>query len=217
MLAPLVVLTMMAGINFADASSPLRIVALGTSLTARGGWPEPFAKALEECGNRRASITVMALPGATSSWGRAQLGRVLDADPDLVLVEFAVNDAALHNFVSLAQSRENIRAILSTFKTARRPPKVYLMAMNPVHGSKAWLRSSLAAYEEVHRAVASEEGAGFIDTRPAWMHLSDAERQRLIPDGLHPDPREDAKVIVPALVRSLAGSECREEAEPWRH
>jgi lysophospholipase L1-like esterase len=147
-----------------------------------------------------------------------QVERALSVDPDLVLIEFAVNDAALQNFITLARSRDNIRAILSALRGAPRPPRVFLMAMNPVHGAKAWLRPSLKAYEAAHQELAHEEGAGFIDHRTAWMLLAPADRGRLIPDGLHPDPREDAKIIVPTLVKSLAGTECRgEAAPPWRH
>lgn len=217
-LVSLVILAMMAGTISADAGSTLRIVALGTSLTARGGWSEPFAEALAECQERPVEISVIARPGATSSWGREQIDRVLGANPDLVLIEFAVNDSALQNFVTLAESARNIRAIISALNASSRPPKIYLMAMNPVHGAKAWLRPSLAAYEEAHRAVAGEQGAGFIDTRAAWMRLGEGERQRLIPDGLHPDPREDARIIVPTLIAGLANTKCRPvEAQPWRH
>jgi acyl-CoA thioesterase-1 len=217
-LVSLVVLAMMAGTISADAGSTLQIVALGTSLTARGGWSQPLAEALGQCEKRQVMMTVVARPGATSSWGRERVDQVLGADPDLVLIEFAVNDSALQNFVTLGESTRNISAIISALNAHSRPPRIYLMAMNPVHGAKAWLRPSLAAYEEAHRAVADEQGAGFIDTRPAWTRLGEDERQRLIPDGLHPDPREDASIVVPTLIAGLAGTKCRwAEAQPWRH
>jgi lysophospholipase L1-like esterase len=217
-LAPLAAAAMMAGALSAEAAvETIRIVALGTSLTARGGWSEPLAAALSRCEGKPVSVTLIALPGATSSWGRRQIERVLAAGPDLVLIEFAVNDAAIHNFVSLAQSRENIRAIIAALRRQQRPPKIHLMRMNPVHGAKAWLRPSLASYEAAHRDMAREQGAGFIDHRAAWSRVSEADRERLIPDGLHPDPREAGEIIVPTLVRSLAGVDCGQEAAPWRH
>jgi lysophospholipase L1-like esterase len=209
---------MMAGsFSVEAAAETIRIVALGTSLTARGGWSEPLAAALSRCESKPVSVTPIALPGATSSWGRRQIERVLAADPDLVLIEFAVNDAAIHNFVSLAQSRENIRRIIAALGSRTRPPKVYLMTMNPVHGSKAWLRRSLASYEAAYRDIAREQGAGFIDHRAAWLRVSEADRERLIPDGLHPDPGQSAEIIVATLIRSLAGVECGKGSASWRH
>lgn len=217
-LAPVMVLAMMAGTLAAEAGPPLKIVALGTSLTARGGWSQPLAEALAECEGRPVEISVIARPGATSSWGQEQVDQVIGASPDVVLTEFAVNDSALQNFVTLADSARNISAIISALNASSRPPKIYLMAMNPVHGAKSWLRPSLAAYEEAHQAVAGEQGAGFIDMRAAWMRLGEGERRRLIPDGLHPDPREDSSIIVPTLIAGLGGTKCRPvEAQPWQH
>lgn len=208
--------TLMATRNSAAAACDSKIVTLGTSLTARGGWQKPLAAALSADTSLKISVAVVAQPGATSSWGRGQIHRVHAENPSIVLVEFAANDAAVHNFISLARSRENIRAIISGLQDHPNRPEVYIMAMNPVHGSRGWARPYLAAYEEAHRGAAREFGAGFIDHRPAWGTLLEADRARVVPDGLHPEPEAAARLIVPTIVRSLVDKSCG-KARPWRH
>src|SRR4051812_12543860 len=85
---------------------PMTVVALGTSLTHSGGWIKPLETQLTECLGRPVSVLDFGRDGATSDWGVAILGEVIRARPDVVLVEFAVNDAAWFKGFSLRHSRE---------------------------------------------------------------------------------------------------------------
>ncbi|MGO8041184.1 SGNH/GDSL hydrolase family protein, partial [Rhizobium leguminosarum] len=54
--------------------------------------------------------------GETSLWALAQVDRVIATQPDIILIEIYANDATLHRFVSLAQSRKNIDDILDQLR-----------------------------------------------------------------------------------------------------
>jgi len=192
----------------AQTDEMVKIVTLGTSLSARGGWQEPLSRALGACLNRDVAVTNLAESGMTSQWGLTQIDKVIAERPDIVLVEFAVNDADVTEFMSLAGSAANMSEIVSRLRESETHPAVYVMAMSPVSGLRGMIRPFLAQYEDAHAEVARKLGAGFIDHRPAWAKLSDEEIATAIPDGTHPDPATTSRVIVPGLVHALAASGC---------
>jgi lysophospholipase L1-like esterase len=186
----------------------VKIVTLGTSLSARGGWQEPLRRSLGACLDSDVAVVNLAKSGMTSEWGLTQIDKVVAERPDIVLVEFAVNDADVTEFMSLSRSSANIAAIVSRLSESETQPSVYVMAMNPVSGLRGMIRPFLGQYEEMHATVARKLGAGFIDHRPAWARLSDDELAKAIADGTHPDPAMASRVIVPGLVQTLAASGC---------
>ena len=192
----------------AQRGDPVKIVTLGTSLTARGGWQEPLSRALGACLNSEIVVTNLAKSGMTSEWGLTQIDKVIAERPDIVLVEFAVNDADMTEFISLARSAANMSEIVSRLRESDTHPAVYVMAMSPVSGLRGMIRPFLGQYEDMHAEVARKLGAGFIDHRPTWAKLSDEEIDTAIPDGTHPDPATTSRVIVPGLVHALAASGC---------
>lgn len=153
-------------------------------------------------------VTSVARSGAASSWGVAEVGTVVAEKPDVVLVEFAANDAALNRFVTPGRSRANMDAILARLGAAGMPPRVFVMAMSPVQGPRGWIRPFLDRYVEEHRRAAAEAGAGFVDHRPAWERLRPEALQVAIPDGLHPRPADAARVMVPTLVTAVSDGRC---------
>ncbi|MGE0239254.1 MAG: SGNH/GDSL hydrolase family protein [Parvibaculaceae bacterium] len=192
----------------AQPAGAVKIVTLGTSLTARGGWQEPLRHALGACLSRDVAVANLAKSGMTSEWGLTQIDKVVAEHPDIVLVEFAVNDADVTEFMSLARSAGNLAGIVSGLRQSETRPSVYVMAMSPVSGLRGMVRPFLAQYEAMHAAVARKLGAGFIDHRPAWARLSEDEIAGAIADGVHPDPAMASRVIVPGLVRALAAPGC---------
>lgn len=190
---------------------PLKIVALGTSLTARGGWTRPLGAELGRRLRRRVDIVTVARPGATSRWGAEQLDRVAGERPDLVLVEFSANDAALRRLVTPRESRSNLRRILLGLRARLAHARLIVMAMNPASGLRGLVRPLLDRYADAHLREASGLGFETLDTRPIWSAMTAAERAAAIPDGLHPLPSAAASVMVPALgslVAQSAGKDC---------
>ncbi|KQT61787.1 MULTISPECIES: SGNH/GDSL hydrolase family protein [unclassified Aureimonas] len=191
-----------------EAPAPLRILAFGTSLTARGGWQVPLRTAMALCLKRPVEVETVALSGSTSRWALTQVKEVANHRPDIVLVEFSANDAALDRFLSLGESRKNMAHVFDELRTALPEARVYSMGMNPIIGLRGFVRPFLGDYVEAHRRLAADRGFGFVDFRPFWGAMPDGELEAAIPDGSHPDPAVASTIIVPELVRHLAGP-CR--------
>lgn len=188
-----------------DQPSALTVVAFGTSLTARGGWQDALRMRLEACLGRRVEIVTVAQVGATSEWALAHAAEVVDRHPDVVLVEFAVNDASLTRWLSLARSRSNMEQVLSRLRKGKPAPRVFILAMNPVRGLRGWLRPRLSAFTREHARAGVEMGAQFIDLRPFWRAMDLAT---VIPDGLHPIVSAAIDAIVPELVFRISDEAC---------
>lgn len=187
----------------------VRIAVLGTSLSARGPWPADLAARLGACRPGAVTVTRTARPGAASPWGADRIGAVLappEGPPDLLLLEFAINDAALARGTGLAASRAVHRRMLAAAAGAGVP--VLLMTMNPAWGINRLERPGLPAYLALYPALARDHGAGLADTVPVWRGLPAAERRRLVPDGLHPGPEGMRAVLLPALETVLAPALC---------
>ncbi|KQO69360.1 SGNH/GDSL hydrolase family protein [Methylobacterium sp. Leaf89] len=190
-----------------DVAAPLTVVTVGTSLTSRGGWQEALERQLSVRLMRPVFVQIVARAGETSLWGCANLEAVVALKPDVVLVEFAANDAALQRRLSLGRSLVAMRTILERLLSCTPRPRVVVMAMNPVSGLRGLVRPRLTTYIAAHRDLAWALGAEFLDHRPAWNRLGRAARARAIPDGLHPIPAEAAAIMVPALVEHLGRSQ----------
>ena len=180
-----------------------RVVTFGTSLTARGGWQEPLARALSEAQDHAVEVEIVAEPGRDSRWALANVDRVIAPSPDVVLMEFAINDASLLHLMSARESRRNTMALILRIRRGAPQAALFLMAMNPVWGRRALIRPRLAHYYNQQAGIARETGAGFIDHRPAWRRFSAAEIRRVIPDGGHPLPAVTGQVMVPAIMDAL--------------
>lgn len=193
--------------GFAAPPEALRVVVLGTSLSARADWPQALAAGLERCLARPVSLGVVAAPGQTSHWGVAQLPQVLAARPDVVVVEFTANDADARDGLSLEDSRRTHETILAALRAEAPERRVILMSMNPTHGLRGALRWRHGAYRAIYRTLAEEDPAvGYLDLDARWRQQM-TWRQRLgaIPDGLHPRPEAARAVIVGPLTAKLAG------------
>ncbi len=188
---------------------PLRIVALGTSLTKTGVWPESAAERLTACLGTPVEFVRASMAGANSDWGLAQVDAVAMQAPDFVLVEFAVNDADLFDGTGLARSRQNLRGIIAALRDTRPEATVVLMSTNPVRGLRGWQRPFLRRYFDAMRVEAAAEDTGFFD---GWARWQSDLRPGDLRDGLHPAPAAEDRIIAPALTAYLArsfGRDCR--------
>ena len=184
--------------------APERVVVLGTSLSARSPWPAALGEALSDCLGRPVSVEVVARPGASSAWGVAQVERVAALEPDVVLVEFAINDADLLDGLGLGRSAGAHGLILSELAALAPGARVALMTTNHAHGPRGWVRPRLAAHYALYPRLARDHGAGLADLYPRWLAAGDAA----VPDGLHPSEEAARAVIVPPLAALLAPEAC---------
>lgn len=178
---------------------PLGIVAFGTSLTAPPQiWPDALTERLSACRGTPVTLTRVAGIGMGSPWALTQLDRVVAARPDLVLIEFAINDADLRDGVWPAGGRDRHRALVETLQARLPEARIVLMSMSPAHGPRGWIRPLLVRHYADYAGLARDHDLGFVNLYARWQGLSHAD-QGLDADGLHPDPGWAAAVIVPAL------------------
>ena len=188
---------------------PLTIVAFGTSLTARNDWPRALEETLTACLDREVTVASVALPGAGSAWGLEAVGEVIARAPDLVLMEFAINDADMRDGVSLAVASDQHREILNRLVEALPRVQILLMTMSHAHGLRGWTRPFLSGHYAQYRDLAEAHGAGLLDLYPRW--LGAPAQVRRFEDGLHPDDAQVRAVLLAPLreiLASAAGRRC---------
>lgn len=193
---------------------PVKIVSFGTSLSANGGWQPALQAKLAACLGHPVEIETIALAGSTSDWALTQIDRVTAARPDIVLIEFYANDAALNRWISVAGSKANFSEVLDQLRERLPQARLVTMGMNPMFGLRGMIRPFLASYIQAHKDAATARGAEFIDFGPNWARLSDDQLSQNIPDGLHPTREAAANIIVPELTRQLSQGQCKTPANP---
>lgn len=174
-------------------AQPVKVVALGTSLTAGYGLEQgqgfvpQLQKALDEAG-----LSVMlenaGVSGDTSAGGLARLDWSLNDDVDAVIVELGSNDA-LRGFEP-QQTRENLTAILDALKERGLPVLLTGMLAPPNLGEEYG-----EEFASIYPDLASEYDVLFY---PFFLEGVAAEAALNQADGIHPNP-DGVAVIVEAI------------------
>lgn len=184
------------------AGDGTEIVVLGTSLTSRSQWPDDVAEGVSRC-RGGAGVTVVAAAGQGSAWAVQQVDRIVDADPDVVLVELAVNDAALHRGVPLSRSRAIHERLLDDLDARLPQARVVLVTTNPVHGLRGAARPGLGSYYDMYRRLALARDLGLVDLHARWLAGQAGPLRTALPDGLHPSAQADRDVTAPEVTAVL--------------
>jgi hypothetical protein len=206
--AGLVLGALLSGALGVGAAQPLSIVAFGTSLTARQEWPTALARRLETCLSRPVKVSIVARNGVSSDWALGQVDAVLSHLPDVVLMEFAVNDSALNRFMLRSTSKANMETIMARLRRDAPHARLFVLRMGPASGPRGWIRLRRPAFENAHRQAALANGATHVDLDAIWRGVDKEQLARAMPDGLHPDPAFAAITITPALARAVGGPQC---------
>ncbi len=193
------------------AGERLHIVVYGTSLTSGGAWPRQMKEEIEKRYPGQVRLTDTAKSGEHSDWGVSNFkARVLDQKPDVLFLEFAVNDAVQRFHIPLERSRKNLNAMIDRVRAANPNVEVVLQTTNPVidrpKGDRGY-RPYLYNYFGVVREVAAAKGTVLIDQETAWQKVLDEGRaayHSLVPDGLHPSPVGYARVATPNILQTFA-------------
>lgn len=184
------------------------IVTLGTSLTLRATWPEALAAALQRCAGRPVTLHRHASAGANSGWGRDQAAAVAGRAPDLVTIEFAINDADLVDGVGRSTAMANLEAIVARLRATDPEVRIVLLTTNPATGLGRLTRPRLARHYADYHDLAERLDLGLVDGRARWPDADREANRAAIRDGVHPDPGvETERMIAPLLslsARALA-------------
>lgn len=199
-LLSIVLLLIMAGAGRALAA-PVKILALGTSLTQGYGLPPgtEFSVQLQAALKRAgidAVVTNAGVSGDTSAGGLARLDWSLADRPDVAIVELGSND--MLRGLPPEQTEKNLRAILSRLKTAK--VKVLLTGMKAQRNLGP---DYVRVFDGIYPRLAKEQGVLSYPFILDGVALNPKLNQA---DGMHPNPA-GVKVIVARilpLVKKLA-------------
>lgn len=192
-----------------EAENGLKVVAFGTSFTARALWPEQLEQLLEKCTGRGVTVTKVARAGATSDWALKNLASVVAEKPDVVVIEFYINDAALNRAMLPSTSKENFSRILATLQSDLPEARVVAIVAHPPWGVSKWVRPFLHSYIAAHLDVEAALDLEVIDFTSEWSAFSRQSLEQLVPDGLHADPSTEAGLMVPVLANAIAPDDCK--------
>ncbi len=213
-----------------DNGEQVTIVTLGTSLTG-GEWrwvdvmmewlnkDYPGQVEIHNLGvGASASMTVPAMEGNKYIWNKCGLDRIsetIDINPDVVFIEFAVNDAYRPYAISVKQSQQNLELMIRDLKVSDPNIEVILQTMNVVidmpemNMFEATRRADLPKYVKMYKRVAKKYNLTWIDHYRNWKKYLKNEGRKayieLVPDGIHPNPEGYRKILLPELKNKLQG------------
>ena len=183
-------------------AAPVKILALGTSLTQGYGLPPGTEFSLQlQAALKRAGIdavvTNAGVSGDTSAGGLARLDWSLAARPDVAIIELGSND--MLRGLPPEQTEKNLRAILTRLKAAK--VKVLLTGMKAQRNLGP---EYVKAFDAIYPRLAKQQGVLFYPFILDGVALNSKLNQA---DGMHPNP-DGVKVIVARilpLVKTLVG------------
>jgi lysophospholipase L1-like esterase len=151
-----------------------------------------------------ARVTNCARWGGDVRWGLAALAdRVLGERPDVILLEFGINDADRRRGIALDRFRADLSEIVERIAGALPAAAVLLLAVGPALGRHRAVRPELARYREASAEVARGHGRACVDPWAGFAALSLAAKLRYLPDGIHPGAEAAQEMIVPAVMSAL--------------
>ena len=163
--------------------------------------------ALEKKFPKLVTLVNSAQGGMWSKWGVDNLeARVIAKKPDVVFIEFSINDAYLEYKTSPEDARKNLESMIERTLAALPGCEIILMVMNPPTGEHLERRPKIADYEQVYREVAKARDLRLIDHAANWqvvLKAGEAQWKALVPDGIHPNAAGAQQVIVPHLLKSI--------------
>ncbi len=202
-----------------ERNEHVKIAALGTSLT--GGtwkWFDVMKEWLDQVYPGQVSYKNEGIGASASSFppGRSGLDKVNELTsyhPDVVFIEFAVNDAYRPYNISVEDSRANLESIIQSLKSYNPEIEIILQTMNVVidmpelNTTEFTKRSELNQYLAMYRKVAEENHILLIDHYPNWeRYLKEEGRDayiRIVKDGIHPGLEAYRMILLPELKRVL--------------
>ena len=220
------------------AADILTIVTFGDSVTAKRGSTEVYTALLADelsFNGKDLKVINAGIGGHTTKNGKGRFQKdVLDVNPDLVVIMFGINDAAVDVWkkprVTLADYRKNLTEMIDTLK--KQGAQVVLMTSNPIH----WVSKTrelygkppyewddvdgfnvlLRDYVKEVREIAKNEDVGLVDVFAAFeAHDSDPKHKAgsLTPDGMHPG-NEGHRMIADLLIKHLVAADKRFAYKP---
>lgn len=190
------------------------VVVYGTSLTEHGPWVKMLQAWFEEKYPGKATVINSGGSGQHSGWGLANVkARVCDKRPDLVFIEFGINDAHVRFKLTLEGCLANLDGMVKAVREANAQADIVLQTMNvalDVGGKTAGTdRPQLDAFYANYTGYAAKNRLPLVDNHPAWKKLATDDVKTFTsyaPDGLHPNTTGLAAITWPNIERLLTAA-----------
>jgi lysophospholipase L1-like esterase len=191
------------------------VVAYGTSLTEGGAWVPMLREWFDVHYKGQVRVVNGARSGMNSDWGLANVQKqVVERKPDLVFVEFAINDAVQRFNIPVERARANLDGILAAIRAGNPQVEIVLMTMNAAvdaPGKTAGsIRPKLADYYANYTACAAEQKLTLVDNYPAWKKLAEMDQKTFLSyavDGVHPNQAGLMAITWPNIEKMLGAAE----------
>jgi acyl-CoA thioesterase I len=182
-LAALAAVALLAAACHAGNCAPLKILALGTSLTQGYGLPPgtEFTTVLQEklkAAGVDATVINAGVSGDTSADGLARLDWSLADNPKAAIVELGSNDAL--RGLAPAQTEKNLAAILAKLKAAH-----VAVLFCGMHAPRNLGPDYVAQFDPIYPRLAKQYGVLFYPFILDGVALNPKLNQA---DGIHPNP-----------------------------
>ncbi|MEO1722462.1 MAG: arylesterase [Pseudomonadota bacterium] len=174
-----------------SAAEPVRIVAIGDSLTAGYGLEQgtgfvPQLNAwLAENGAPEAEVVNMGVSGDTTAGGKARLNWALADGADAVMVALGAND--LLRGVQPAESRANLTAMLDALQVRGLP-----VLLAGISAPNNYGPDYKAEFDRIYPELSEEYGAIL---HPSFLAGLSGEPALFQSDGLHPNAEGVAQMV----------------------
>lgn len=188
-----------------------RIVVYGTSLSAsKEGWPAMLENSLNALLPGTVEVINSAQAAMWSTWGVENLReKVLKREPDMVMIEFAMNDAYLPYATSVEAARLNLEYMVCRIRELYPDCVIILQVMNmPVAEHKSQ-RPDIELYHKMYREESERLEVCLIDHYDYWVSLlkeGEEEFRKRVPDGIHPDIAAQKELVLPHILKALGVS-----------
>jgi len=186
------------------------VVVYGTSLSSGGhgeSWMGEVARYMNEKYGNHLTFCLAGEGGKWSTWGVQHLeNNVIAKKPDVVIMEFGINDAVDRYNMSPELVRLNLKYMIDRIRLANPSCEIILQVMNMAIGKSAATRPNLIEIYNVYRKMAKKEKLLLIDHYPNWQKILDQGESaflKYVIDGLHPNGEGGRKIIAPEIIKCL--------------
>lgn len=188
------------------------VIVYGTSLSSENhgkSWMQTVAGYFNEKYGDHLNYCLTGKGGMWSTWGVQHLeDSVIAKSPNVVIIEFGINDAFEKYKTSPELARLNLEYMIRRIKLNNPACEIILQVMNMPIGKSAMLRPNLNAYYEMYREFAKNKNLRLIDHYPNWQEIlnqGEPEFLKHVPDGIHPNTESGKNIIAPEIIKCLEG------------
>ena len=163
------------------AKEPLAIALLGDSISTgcnASGWAKvaPFQPPyqdllvmnLESAYGTKVTLANFAVGGTDTAWGLANIGKLIEARPDLVILAFGMNDSAGR---PAKDYQANMQAMMEAVR--RELPEAEFVLVAPMLGNRDWTALKQELFPQYRDALAElcGHGAALADLTSLWTEF----------------------------------------------